>query len=207
MSLEIHASDQYVTAPASTSLAQLEVALPENLHYRAPLIDLTLEDWVLSGGVGLLAAPVVRKDVLGLTYASSSAGSVQAGGRVVKNVSGYDLVRLVVGSDPSLTQSVKLEMVTLRLRPKPKITKLEQEVTNLEAGFEELRGLGAAFGLAYQTESGTWMLRGEWWDRTPNWGTPTLEVVPKTVWQDALGVFPRVVKVLDSLEQRILQAL
>jgi CBS domain-containing protein len=207
MSLEIHASDQYVTAPASTTLAELEMALPENLHYRAPLIDLTLEDWVLSGGVGLLTAPVVRKDVLGLTYASSSAGSVQAGGRVVKNVSGYDLVRLVVGSDPSLTQSVKLETLTLRLRPKPKITRLEQEVSNLEAGFEELRGLGAAFGLAYQTKSGTWVLNGEWWDSVANWGTPALEVVPKTVWQDALGDFPRAVKVLDSLEQRVLQAL
>jgi CBS domain-containing protein len=206
MLLEIHASDQYVTAPASTSLSELEAALPENLHYRAPLIDLTLEDWVLSGGVGLLAAPVVRKDVLGLTYASSSSGSVQAGGRVVKNVSGYDLVRLIVGSDPSLTLSVKLETVTLRLRPKPKITRLEQEVSNLEAGFEELRGLGAEFGLAYQ-QNNTWILCGEWWDATPNWGQPTLEVVPKTVWQDALGMFPRVVKVLDSLEQRILQAL
>jgi CBS domain-containing protein len=206
MSLEIHASDQYVTAPASTSLSELEAALPENLHYRAPLIDLTLEDWVLSGGVGLLAAPVVRKDVLGLTYASSSSGSVQAGGRVVKNVSGYDLVRLIVGSDPSLTQSVKLETLTLRLRPKPKITRLEKQITNLEAGFEELRGLGAAFGLAYQ-QNNNWMLRGEWWNATPDWGTPALGVVPKTVWQDALDVFPRVAKVLDSLEQRLLQAL
>ena len=206
MSLEIHASDQYVTAPASTTLAQLEVALPENLHYRAPLIDLTLEDWVLSGGVGLLAAPVVRKDVLGLTYSSSSFGAVQAGGRVVKNVSGYDLVRLVIGSDPSLTQSIKLETLTLRLRPKPKISRLEKTVSNLEAGFEELRDLGAAFGLAYQ-QNNTWVLRGEWWDATPDWGIPALEVVPRTIWQDALGVFPRVAKVLDSLEQRILQAL
>ncbi len=205
MSLEIHASDQYVTAPASTTLAQLETALPENLHYRAPLIDLTLEDWVLSGGVGLLAAPVVRKDVLGLTY-TSSAGSVQAGGRVVKNVSGYDLVRLVVGSDPSLSRAVRLESVTLRLRPKPNITRLEKVVSNLEAGFEELRSLGAAFGLAYQ-QNNTWVLRGEWWDATPDWGTSALEVVPKTIWQDALGVFPRAVKVLDSLEQRVLRAL
>jgi CBS domain-containing protein len=205
MSLEIHASDQYVTAPASTSLAQLEAALPENLHYRAPLIDLTLEDWVLSGGVGLLAAPVVRKDVLGLTYATSS-GAVQAGGRVVKNVSGYDLVRLVVGSNPSLTQTIKLETLTLRLRPKPKITRLEKVVFNLEAGFKELRGLGAAFGLAYQ-QNNTWVLRGEWWDATPDWGTPALEVIPKTIWQDALGVFPRVEKVLGSLEQQVLQAL
>jgi hypothetical protein len=205
MSLEIHASDQYVTAPASTSLAQLEAALPENLHYRAPLIDLTLEDWVLSGGVGLLAAPVVRKDVLGLTYATSS-GAVQAGGRVVKNVSGYDLVRLVVGSNPSLTQTIKLETLTLRLRPKPNITRLEKVVFNLEAGFEELRGLGAAFGLAYQ-QNNTWVLRGEWWDVTPDWGTPALEVIPKTIWQDALGVFPRVEKVLGSLEQQVLQAL
>jgi FAD/FMN-containing dehydrogenase len=206
MSLEIHASDQYVTAPASTTLAQLEAALPEDLHYRAPLIDLTLEDWVLSGGVGLLAAPPVRKDVLSLTYVSS-AGAVQAGGRVVKNVSGYDLVRLVVASDPSLSHAVRLESVTLRLRPKPKIVRLEKQITNLEAGFEELRGLGAAFGLAYQTNPATWVLCGEWWDVAPNWGTPALETVPKTVWRDALGVFPRVVKVLDSLEQRVLQAL
>jgi FAD/FMN-containing dehydrogenase len=206
MSLEIHASDQYVTAPASTRLIELEAALPKDLHYRAPLIDCTLQDWVLSGGVGLLTAPAVRKDVLGLTYVSS-AGVVEAGGRVVKNVSGYDLVRLVVGSDPSLTQGLKLETLTLRLRPKPKMARLERQITNLEVGFEELHRLGAAFGLAYQTNPETWVLRGEWWDAAPDWGTPTLEVVPKTIWQDKLGVFPRVVKVLSSLEQRVLQAL
>jgi hypothetical protein len=204
MSLEIHASDQYVTAPASTRLAELEAALPEDLHYRAPLIDLTLEDWVLSGGVGLLTAPPVRKDVLGLSYVSS-AGTVQAGGRVVKNVSGYDLVRLVVASDPSLSHVVRLESVTLRLRPKPKIVRLEQEITNLEAGFEELRGLGAVFGLAYQ-QNNTWILYGEWWNHAPDWGTAALEFVPKTIWQDVLGVFPRVLS-LNSLERRVLKAL
>jgi FAD/FMN-containing dehydrogenase len=205
MSLEIHASDQYVTAPASTTLLELEAALPENLHYRAPLIELTLQDWVLSGGVGLLNALPVRKDILGLSY-HSSAGVVQAGGRVVKNVSGYDLVRLVVASDPSLSHAVRLESVTLRLRPKPKIFRLEQEVSNLEAGFEELQALGAVFAIAYQNLE-TWVLRGEWWDATPNWGKSALEIVPKTVWQDALGVFPRVAKVLNPLEQRILGAL
>ena len=205
MSLEIHASDQYVTAPASTTLLELEAELPENLHYRAPLLDLTLEDWVLSGGVGLLNAAPVRKDILGLTY-NSSAGVIPAGGRVVKNVSGYDLVRLVVASDPSLSHVIRLESVTLRLRPKPKIIRLEQEVSNLEAGFEELRDLGAVFGIAYQHLE-TWVIRGEWWDHAPEWGRVALEIVPKTVWQDSNGGFPRVAKVLNPLEQRILQAL
>lgn len=205
MSLEIHASDQYMTAPASTTLLELEAALPENLHYRAPFLDLTLEDWVLSGGVGLLHAAPVRKDILGLTY-NSSAGAVPAGGRVVKNVSGYDLVRLVVASDPSLSHAIWLESVTLRLRPKPKIFRLEQEVSNLEAGFQELRDSGAIFGIAYQHFE-TWVLRGEWWDSAPEWGRATFEPVPKTVWQDSFGIFPRVAKVLNLLEQRILQAL
>jgi FAD/FMN-containing dehydrogenase len=205
MSLEIHASDQYVIAPASTTLAQLEAALPENLHYRAPLLDLTLEDWVLSGGAGLLNALPVRKDVLGLTYTSGTQ-TVPAGGRVVKNVSGYDLVRLVVGSDPSLSGAVRLESVTLRLRPKPKITRFEHEVDNLEAEFAQLRASGAMFAIAYQHLE-TWVLWGEWWDAAPEWGRATLEPVPRTLWQDAFGLFPRVVKVLDSLEQRVLRAL
>ncbi len=205
MPFEIHASDQYVIAPASTSLLELEVALPENLHYHAPCLDLTLEDWVLSGGVGLLNAAPVRKDILGLTY-TSSAGVVPVGGRVVKNVSGYDLVRLVVASDPSLNHAVRLESVTLRLRPKPKMFRLEQEVSNLEAGFQELQDSGAVFGIAYRNLE-TWVLRGEWWDSAPEWGRATLEPIPKTIWQDLNGIFPRVANVLNSLEQRILQAL
>jgi hypothetical protein len=100
--IEVFAEDQYAIVSGKVSLLELEDALPEGLQYRAPRLPVSLEAWLLSGGVGLLNAPPVRKDVLGLTYVGAH-GQVAVGGRVVKNVAGYDAVRLLVGSDSSLS--------------------------------------------------------------------------------------------------------
>jgi FAD/FMN-containing dehydrogenase len=53
-------------------------------------------------------------EVLGVTLKTPQGRTVQAGGRVVKNVQGYDLVRPFVGSFGALGEAVS---VTLRLRP------------------------------------------------------------------------------------------
>ena len=94
--IEINPEDQYAIVSGDTTLQELEATLPSGLQYRAPRLPIRLEDWLLSGGLGLLEMPPVRKEVLGLTY-TAAHGTVSVGGRVVKNVAGYDAVRLVIG--------------------------------------------------------------------------------------------------------------
>jgi FAD/FMN-containing dehydrogenase len=216
MPLEVHVEDQYAIVPSDLRLCDLEGALPANLHYRAPLLGLTVGDWVRSGGFGQLNAPAVRHDVLGLEFRSDDAQSgqgslVRAGGVVVKNVSGYDLVRLIVASDPSLKRETQLEMLILRLRPKPEVRRREARIdpAQVTATLEEIRLLGAAFGFVYTTGE-TWWARAEWWNAQPDWGEPTLEPVigsSDLEIRDVLGVFPRAARVASALSQRILAAL
>jgi FAD/FMN-containing dehydrogenase len=212
MPLEIHVEDQYAIVRSDLSLCDLEAALPSNLHYRAPLLGLSVGDWVRSGGLGQLNAPPVRQDVLGLEYRSNDGALVRAGGVVVKNVSGYDLVRLTVASDPSLQRELQLETLMLRLRPKPEIRRREVRIaaSQVTATLEELRLLGAMFGLVYRTGE-TWWARGEWWNVQPEWGEPTLEPVLGSFMdleiRDVFGVFPRVTRATSALAQRVLAAL
>ena len=216
MPLEIHVEDQYAVVPSDLRLCDLEAALPANLHYRAPLLGLSVGDWVRSGGFGGLNAPAVRQDVLGLEYRSEdgqSQGSlVRAGGVVVKNVSGYDLVRFMVASDPSLKRETQLETLILRLRPKPEVRRREARIdaAQVTATLEEIRLLGAAYGFVYRTGE-NWWARAEWWNAQPEWGEPTLEPVVGLLLdleiRDLIGVFPRPIQTKSALERRLLAAL
>jgi hypothetical protein len=210
MPLEVHAEDQYAIIPAEMTLAALDASLPSNLHFRAPNLELGVGDWVLSGGVGLLEAAPVRKDVLGLSYRSNE-GVIEAGGRVVKNVSGYDLVRLIVGSDPALAHAITLETITVRLRPRPVIAEREVErpEDQLPFTFAELAALGAAYGIAYRLSSTEpWRVRGVWYGAAKGWGTSVMTPIPANVILcDATGAFPRAVPERSSLEKQILAAL
>lgn len=76
----------------------------------------TLGGIVAAGADGPAAASYgrTRDQVLGLSVAHADGRWTRAGGRVVKNVTGYDLVRLCTGSRGSLGVIARL---TLRLRP------------------------------------------------------------------------------------------
>ncbi len=202
--ITIEAEDQYAIVSGNTTLIELEDALPHGLQYRAPRLAMTLEDWLLSGGVGLLEMPPVRKDVLGLEYVAAH-GSVSVGGKVVKNVAGYDAVRLVIASDASLERRVRIEKATLRLRPRVPVTRLEQRVQG--TGFAVLRELGAAYAVAYK-QNEHWLLRAEFWGTAPHWGEVVSTDLPANLeLHDALGIFPRAKRVLSGLEARVLNAL
>jgi FAD/FMN-containing dehydrogenase len=210
MPLEVHAEDQYANLPAEMTLAAFNASLPSDLHFRAPNLEMSVGDWVLSGGFGLLEAAPVRKDVLGLAYRTTE-GLIEVGGRVVKNVSGYDLVRLIVGSDPALTHAIRLERLTLRLRPKPVIAEREVErpEDQLAFTFAELAALGAVYGIAHRfSDAEPWRVRGVWYGAAKGWGTSITTPIPAdALLHDAHGAFPRAVPARSNLEQQILAAL
>ncbi len=69
-----------------------------------------------SGGPRGLKYGTTRDYVLGLEAVLASGEVIKAGGRTIKNVTGYDLARLLVGSEGTLAVVTK---AYLRLLPKP----------------------------------------------------------------------------------------
>ena len=205
--IQVNSEDQYAMVSADTTLTAIHAALATDLRYRAPHLELSLEDWLLSGGVGLLDAPAPRSDVLGLTY-SGAHGAVSIGGVVVKNVSGYDL-RFVIGADPALEKPVRLETATLRLRPAAPLATLESRTAEsaIASSLAELRELGAVYGYAFPSGD-AWCVRGEFRvSSTPDWGTRVFNAAPAVDLRDALGAFPRVAPTRSALERALLAAL
>lgn len=120
--LEYEPADLVIRMDAGATLADLarEAARAGQwLPFDPPGGDtLTLADAIALGRSGPLSAGFgrIRDHVLGLTLLTHAGEFLRLGGRVVKNVAGFDLVRLVVGSGDRLGRLVD---VTLRLFPLP----------------------------------------------------------------------------------------
>ncbi len=118
--IDFPARDMTVTVQAGITIAKLQALLaPENL--RLP-IDVPQPERATLGGI--LATNVsgprrfgygtLRDYVIGISAVNDEGNEFKAGGRVVKNVAGYDLCKLLVGSLGTLGI---ISQVTLKLRP------------------------------------------------------------------------------------------
>ncbi|HEX6417931.1 MAG TPA: FAD-binding protein [Acidimicrobiales bacterium] len=116
----VEAADMTVRVRAGTTVADLDAALAGC----GQTVALPARPGATVGGVlavgrsGLrrLGWGPVRDTVLEVRYVSSGGTVVKAGGPTVKNVSGYDLCRLLVGSLGTLGLIAE---VVLRTRPQP----------------------------------------------------------------------------------------
>ncbi len=96
--------DLTVTVEAGMTLARLQVLLGERGQYLP--VDPPPDDRVTIGGLLATArpgawrghVPAARDLVLGVTVVTADGSLVKSGGRVVKNVSGYDLHRMHTGA-------------------------------------------------------------------------------------------------------------
>ena len=118
---ELDAADGVLRAAAGTPLCQLRSALIPHgweLPLDPPGAGGTLGGALASAASGprRLAFGPVRDCVLGMDVALASGQHTRCGGRVVKNVTGYDLAKLYVGSLGTLGV---IEAAWLRLRPRP----------------------------------------------------------------------------------------
>ena len=118
--------DLTLTARAGTTLAQIAAATREHDQW------LPLDPW--GGDDGTLGATIAtasagphahsmglpRDVVLGMEFVSGTGQVVRAGGRVVKNVAGFDLARLLTGSWGTLGIITE---ATVRLRARPQDTR------------------------------------------------------------------------------------
>lgn len=144
--MKLELEDLLLVADARENLQDIHQHLPEGIRLRAAKVNLTLGTYLARGGFGELNASPFRHEVLGLTYLSED-GPVEVGGIVVKNVSGYDLTRLVIGAGVQAFQSANL-----RLRPEA-ASKLYRTTEN--PTFEDLKNQGWAY--AWRTATHTYV--------------------------------------------------
>jgi glycolate oxidase FAD binding subunit len=114
----IQAAEMTVRCGAGTPVAELDRALAEYGQCVAIPVSGTVGGALAVGesDVRRLAWGPVRDTVLQVKYVSARGDVVKAGGPTVKNVSGFDLCRLLVGSRGTLGF---LAEVILRTRPRP----------------------------------------------------------------------------------------
>ena len=120
--IDYPARDMTITVQAGITLAHLQRLLAEE-NQRLP-VDVPLADRATLGGA--LAVNVsgprrygsgtLRDYVIGISTINDEGHETKAGGRVVKNVAGYDLCKLHIGALGTLGI---ISQVTLKLRPLP----------------------------------------------------------------------------------------
>jgi glycolate oxidase FAD binding subunit len=122
--VEYEPGDLTLTALAATSLGEIERVTRAEGQWLpldppgAP--DGTIGATIATASWGPLASAygTPRDQVLGCELVSGTGDIVRAGGRVVKNVAGFDLVRLMTGAWGTLGA---LSEITVRLRARPEV--------------------------------------------------------------------------------------
>jgi glycolate oxidase FAD binding subunit len=149
-------------AAAGTPLALITQVLAEKRQHLAfepgdwgPVYGTAPGLGTLGGAVGVnLAGPrrikagAARDHILGFTAVNGRGEAFKAGGRVMKNVTGYDLPKLMAGSFGTLAV---LTEITVKVLPAPETTR-----TLLVAGLEDARAVAAmsqALGSAHEVSA------------------------------------------------------
>jgi glycolate oxidase FAD binding subunit len=138
-----------LSARAGTPLAEIESLLEKNNQELAfepidygPLLCGEADRGTLGGAIAAnLSGPrriksgAARDHFLGVTAVTGRAETIKSGGRVVKNVTGYDLCKLLAGSWGTLAAMTD---ITVKVLPKT-----ETETTVLIAGLDDARACAA----------------------------------------------------------------
>jgi len=110
--------DGVITVPGDALCGEVEDAARPWL-FASDRPDLTVREWIDRGGGDLLWGLLgpTRAQVLGIAVLLRDKARARFGGRVVKNVAGYDLARALVGARGELG---RIEEAHLRVRPAPR---------------------------------------------------------------------------------------
>lgn len=120
--IDYQPTDMTITVEAGMSLSQLQAVLGENGQW-LPLDPPNPEQMTVGGliatnlnGPSRLSQGTIRDFLIGLTVVRADGSVIKGGGRVVKNVAGYDLAKLYCGSFGTLGVIVD---ATFMIRPRP----------------------------------------------------------------------------------------
>jgi glycolate oxidase FAD binding subunit len=140
-------ADLTVTAPATMTLADLQAALRPARQWlpidppddSAPLAAILNAN---ASGPRRYGYGRVRDYVIGLKVQLPDGTVVKSGGQVVKNVAGYDLQKLFIGSGGTLVTPLE---VTFKLRPLPERESfVQQSFTTLDAAGAAVEAIAAS---------------------------------------------------------------
>ena len=123
--IDYPARDMTITVQAGITLAALQAELAKEGQWLP--IDVALPEQATLGGAIALnkSGPrrygygTLRDYVIGISFVTDDGVEVKAGGRVVKNVAGYDLMKLQIGAAGTLGV---VTQVTLKVKPKPEVS-------------------------------------------------------------------------------------
>jgi len=120
--IDYPARDMTITVQAGITLAALEAELAKEGQW-LPVDVAAPERATLGGAIALnKSGPrrygygTLRDYVIGISFVTDDGVEVKAGGRVVKNVAGYDLMKLQIGAVGTLGV---VTQVTLKVKPRP----------------------------------------------------------------------------------------
>jgi glycolate oxidase FAD binding subunit len=138
--IDYPARDMTITVQAGITIAQLQGTLGAE-NQRLPIDMPRAAEATLGGALATnTSGPhrygfgTLRDFVIGISVVNDEGQEVKAGGRVVKNVAGYDLCKLYVGSFGTLGI---ITQVTLKLKPRPE----EQSLVLLGCETDAVDGL------------------------------------------------------------------
>ena len=125
--IDYPAADMTITVESGITLAALQAILSregQRLTLDAPFPDRATLGGIFAtntSGPRRLGSGRPRDLILGVSFATADGKEVKGGGRVVKNVAGYDFPKLLTGSMGSLGI---ITQMTLKVRPKPEASAL-----------------------------------------------------------------------------------
>jgi len=143
--IEYDTDNQFITLGAGMSLDGLQEILEKNnqwLSQRPPFFSKEATTGSLvamgNGGVERMFYGAPRDFLLGLQYIDSQGRMISTGGKVVKNVAGYDMTRLMTGSNGNLGMITE---ATWRLSTRPELCRALSMTGNLEDSFHAAHNL------------------------------------------------------------------
>jgi len=128
--IEHSPSDMTATVAGNVTVAQLQARLAENgqwLSLDPPAPELLTVAEALardSSGPRRFGYGTIRDYAIGLKVVMADGRRISSGGKVVKNVAGYDLLKLFIGARYSLGNIVE---ATFKLRPLPECEQFVQK--------------------------------------------------------------------------------
>jgi glycolate oxidase FAD binding subunit len=140
--IDYPARDMTVTVRAGITIAKLHAILAAE-NQRLPIDVADPERATLGGAIAVNASGprrfgfgTLRDYVIGISFMDDAGNEVKAGGRVVKNVAGYDLCKLHIGALGTLGI---VTQVTLKLKPTPEERAVM--IFSFHHGFDEVTDL------------------------------------------------------------------
>lgn len=161
------ARDMTITVEAGATFAQLAETLAAENQF-LPVDIAAPQTATLGGAIAVnMSGPrrygygTLRDYVIGISAVDGRGTSFHAGGRVVKNVAGYDFCKLLTGSLGTLAV---VTQVTLKVRPRPAASALIAYAAN---DFSQADQLLAALTTTKTTPVAVELLSGPGWKSNP----------------------------------------